>query len=644
MSTQTIARSNSEPSSLQNRRAGKGLLGAVIGAGLVAVLGFAAYKTFLSRAGEAATLYIPSDAGVVVTVDLTPSDRQLETFDKIQKAIHDNGLDLKLDGMLKRFMDKDPLGAELRPFFRRNYAIAIWPDKDAEAATVSLFAVEDPASVQAVLGKHVKPDGDGIFALKSPANTYAAVMEDYLVAGNSKQAIQRVQAVHADKGSSVASLPAFLEARQALPKDANVMVFVSPKEISKMASNAEMFAAPMSSIKGADWMAYGVTIEPDGIAVDYQCPFDPKAMGGLSALANSAPFDLKVLDALPDGAYGLMGVSQTSGYWELAAESAKSQGKDLAKTFEEGVKSFEKTSGLSVRDDIVPGLKGDQVIAVYPGKTGEGADLDLVLVATTANGATPAALAARLRALAERESQKSNKPMTFSSSQVGDVTIWEIDPKSRDEMVRGLNSGFGFPPAMSSGAAVGSDMPAGPDSGPPMIQSRPFPSDSSGMEGMADAKGKDPAKSYADKSILIGEFADKVVVCTSRAIMMQMVAGKFEHGSLGQSESFLKMRDRIIEGSQSVFMVDTKRIIDAVRPLVKETMSGGPVKADDVLSLFGSGTSGMVGSGIYDGKVCKGRFFMPLDWVSLCNLVGQGMKGLDKEMEEPHFNPEPATR
>lgn len=624
MLTQTIANSKSERANQPNRRAGKGMLGAVITAGLLAVLGFAAYKTFMNRAGEAATLYIPSDAGVVVTVDLTPSDRQLETFDKIQKAIHDNGLDLKLDGMLKRFMDKDPLGAELRPFFRRNYAIAIWPSKDAEAATVSLFAVDDAKSVQAVLGKHVQPDGDGIFALKSPANMYATVMDDYLVAGNSKQAIQRVQAVHADKGSSVASLPAFVDARQALPKDANVMVFVSPKEISKMAGNAEMFAVNVNTIKGTEWMAYGLTIEPDGLAVDYHCPLDPKAAPGLAGLSNSSPFDLKVLDALPEGAYGLIGVSQSSGYWSLATESARSQGKELARQFDEGVRSFEKSSGLSVQNDIVPALKGDQVIAVYPGKTGEGADLDLVLVATNANGATPAALSAKLRAMVERESQKGSRPITFKSSQVSDVTLWEIDSKSRDEMLRGIYGGSGFAPPLSSPSPMSTD--------PSTDSVNPgFSPPTSG--GMTELKGKDPVKTYSDKSIMVAEFPDKVVVCTSRAMLMQMVAGKFEGKSLAQSEAFLKMRDRIIEGAQSVFMVDTKRIIDALRPFVKENLSGAPVKADDVLNLFGSGTSGMVGSGIFDGKVGKGRFFMPLDWVSLCNLVGQGMKGLDKELE-----------
>lgn len=594
----------------RSRRSGKGLIGAVVGVALLAVLGFAAYKILFNRPGEAAAAYLPADAQVVITLDLTPSDRQLETFDKITKALDDQGIADRMDGFLKDMFSKDPLGAEIRPHLKRNFAMAMWPS-GKDSGGVGLLAIDDPGAVRKALDGSSKPSADGIYKFDKAGEMYLSVLDEYLVIGSSAKMIQRVQAVRAGKESAVSGLPAFVEARASLPKDANLMVFLSTKVFEEMSKETGMMFMGGNPFRGSDWMAYSATVEPDGLAFDYHFPFDAKKVPALAGLSKMAPFSMDTLKGLPEGAYGLMGISQSGLYYDWITEAATSAPGAKA-DFDKAVAEFEKQFGISVLDDIVPALKGEQVLACYPGPTGEGLDLDVALVATNANGATPAALAEKVRASIERESAKSNQPVKFTETKIGDVTVWEIDAKAREEMVNGIYGGMSPMP-----------MPTEPSGmSPNMMQEMP----PSGMT----PENKEPAvvAKYKDKTALYAVFPDKVVVTSSHALLNKMIAVQQGGRSLADVPAYKNMQALVLDGSQSVVMVDVRQIMEKVKASTEEGMKGAPVTGDDFVKLFGDGKVGMVASGAYDGKVTRGRLFFPLDWEQLVRMIGKGMKGM----------------
>jgi hypothetical protein len=595
----------------RSRKSGKGLLGAVVGVALLAVLGFAAYKILFNRPGEAAAMYIPADAGLVVTMDFAPSDRQAETFNKITQALDDQGIAEKLDTFLKTAFEKDPVGAELRPHLKRSFAVATW-SVGGKDTTVALLAIDDAGAVRKVIEKTSKADSDGIYTLKALQKSSAAIIDSYLVMGNSADAIRRIQAVRNGKESSVASLPTFVEARSSLPKDANMMVFLSPTYLKELGKSPLLSGA--QPFKGTEWLAYSTTVEPDGLAFDYFCPFDAKAVPGLAALSKSAPFSTDALKGLPQGAYGFIGISQAAVYWDWAHEAASSS-KEVQTGFEQGIVEFEKQSGLSIQRDILPAFKGEQVLAVYPGPTGKGLDLDVVVLATNANGATPAALAEKLRAVVERESAKKGEAVKFTESKIGEITVWEIDKGSREKMV-GEMFGAMNPPSRGmpdfQSPVIEVDASGVPKASPPNPSGIPKPA---------------PPQEFKDKTVLCAAFPDKFVVTSSRALLNQMISGSQGGKSLADSPAFENLKGRVLDGSQSLMFVDLRKIMDTLRPTLEENMKGSPVKPDDLLNLFGDGKVGLVGSSVYDGKVTKGRLFLPLDWEHAIRMIGAGIKG-----------------
>jgi hypothetical protein len=71
---------------LQRVRFG-GIKIALLGLVGAAALGYAGYRIFFARTGEAAVALIPADAQFVMTVDTHPSEGQLAAFNKLSSAL-----------------------------------------------------------------------------------------------------------------------------------------------------------------------------------------------------------------------------------------------------------------------------------------------------------------------------------------------------------------------------------------------------------------------------------------------------------------------------------------------------------------------------------------------------------------------------
>lgn len=556
-----------------------------LGAGKVAVLGsvvalgalaFGAYKLFFQRPGEAAIQLIPADAQFVVTLDTNPSEMQVATFDRIYAALKREGIAEKVDEGLTDLFSKSPVGKEIRPLVATSFAMAQFK-ADGQQGFAMLTALKDSGKVADILAKNGSKVGDRPPMYKvEEGNAYCSVIGDYLAVSDHQELITRVASLQ-DRTGSVADLPEYQTARAALPRDANLMVFISPQGLAEMQKSVAN-----KSFSGASWFALGATVRDDGILFDYRSPLDSKATAALKAMAQTAALDPKLLSRYPAGAYGLLAYSQPARAWAALTGEAR-QNKDASKELDKGVSEFEKETGLSVQDDIVPAFNGDVSGAVYPGPSGKAEDLDFVVMVSDANGATPARLAAKVRALVEKKAAESKETFKFVETKIGEATLWEIDEATR---------------------------------------ARLFDSASKGQSSGPVLKGK---------TLIMAQVGGNIFVTSSRALVNQSLELARGGGqSLASDPAFAGMTTRVVEGSQANLMISLRRILDVMRPQIEESMKGGPVNADDVVSLFGDLGTGLVGSAKFDGDVMVGSLFLPLDYDRAITLIGKSMRNESK--------------
>src|SRR4051812_36628031 len=83
----------------------RGLTGVVLCGSLAAAL---AFRSFFARPGEGALRYIPKDATIFGTMDLSPSPAQSLVFKKIDDALSRNGLADKIQGSLVDLLPDSP--------------------------------------------------------------------------------------------------------------------------------------------------------------------------------------------------------------------------------------------------------------------------------------------------------------------------------------------------------------------------------------------------------------------------------------------------------------------------------------------------------------------------------------------------------
>lgn len=650
--------------------------------------GLVAYRHFFNRAGEAAIQLIPADAMMVLTVDANPSPQQTITFKRIEDALKREQADVQFDKAITSVLQNSPVGKEIRPYLRRNMALALLK-ANGQGTTgtpdaVVLLAVTEPGHVKEILAKYGRQntqDGVEYYQLQQQ-NTDAAVIGDYLALSDKPAVLARVESVRSGATESVAHLPEYQQARTALPSDANLMVFVSPRALAEAQERGKA-AGIANPWQNTRWMAFGMTVRERGLDAVWQMPMDAQAVPGAQNLSSVAPLNDETFKRLPAGAYGLMAFSQPGKYWNWIEDSTKNDPK-ASQSLNDGVAAFEKETQMSVPRDIVPGLQGHLVLAVYPDATSPQAGVDGLMVLDDANGADASALADKIRNYVERASAKDGKGVRFVSEQRNGATIWALDDSTQDRMARSLGDA-----ASSAGSLFGGGPGAGASSfsPPPSGNLSLNGSDGSRMDlkgnGLSmrgadgsrvdlngsnfSAYGKDgsrvgmngnrvtfqgnggsvafnnaqggtavsapptpPASPLTNalrkKTVVYAQVGHTVLMASSRAMLDQALAvytsGK---GTLADDPAYAQMHALLQPGSQSALMVNLPGIMEALRPSLVKWManSHSGITPEDVTQMFGAiRTTGIVGSSSYDGKVMSGRFFLPLDYERLIHVFG----------------------
>ncbi|HVL38217.1 MAG TPA: DUF3352 domain-containing protein [Fimbriimonadaceae bacterium] len=626
---------------------GKSILAVLAAVSLLGVAGFAAYKYLFSRPGEAAVSLIPSDVDMVITIDTNPSQRQLATFTRIGQALKEEGLLDKLDKTLDEMLDGAPVAAEIRPHVSHSYAMAFWmPEGDMgqEPEVVVLMATSNAGAVQQSLAKHgKKADSFGVEAYQfADGNASAAVIDDYLAIAPKPEHFARIKAVKDGSSQSLASQAEYRAARSSLAEDSNFMLFMSPKIIQKL---DKMSDGALGMYSSAKWLSFGLAVGDKGLEMSYRCPYDSDRMPILKTLAGIKPVSEDVLKKLPDGAYGVMAYSEAGKYWQFFKDAMVSE-QEAAKAFEEGIAEFEKETGLSVEKDVVPAFNGNLVAAVYPATDNPTKSVDIVLMFDDANGANPAALAAKLRALAEQKSAEEGEGVHFVMNERDGAKVYLLDPKSEKS----------FQEAMSEGLAATSPAPDVSGSGQfdyeafKREQLKEIDNDPSltpeqkkelkkamGLEGsVAPMPQPTPENEFLQgKTFAHAEVGNALVIASSQGILNRTLDAMRGGGkSLAADPSFIGMAQDMDKRAQSYLLVDIHRILTTIKPLIEEGMKDAPFTADDIIGIFGEAGRGLVATGRYDGDVAEGEFFLPLDYVKVIKLIGAGAREFDKSMNE----------
>lgn len=563
---------------------------------MLSVLGFTVYKIFFDRPGEAAITLIPADADIVITLDTNPSARQVATFARIARELEEQGILDKVDQFLTIFVDQNPVIRQIRPNVAKSLAMAAWMppggfDKGGEPDAAVFVALTSTGPVRDALDRSLPRDNSRGFAIyKLDEKGAAAIIGNYLVFAPSGAILARINAVSTGL-PSVANLPEYKEARSSVAEDANLMVFLSPDAVAAMnkASRAGQFSQ-------AKWLALGAAVRDGGIELTYRSPTPQSSLPALRQIAAIPPLDPNILRRLPDGAFGLVAYSQIDKFWNLLKEGV-AEDPVARKDMERGLADFERKSGISVPRDIVPAFAGNMILAIYPDNSLGVQSADGVLMLDDSNGANPAKLAEKLRALIEREAAKQKQPARFISSQVEGATVWRLDPASQAQFTKGLRS----------------SSPDGEGVAPPAMR---------------------------DKTPIYATIGNSVILASSEAMLGKALNAYRGNGrSLLDDAAFATMQGKVGDRAQALVMVSLRRIMEAIRPSIEE--SGSPVNVDDLVNLFGGPDTGLVGTSWYDGNLMGGEMFVPLDWVRLVRIVGAGMR---KDASGPPMGSERAVR
>lgn len=557
------------------------LLG-VVGA---AAIGYAGYRMFFARTGEAAIGLIPADATCIVTLDAHPSEGQIGAFTKLSNALKREGLDKDLEEGASGIIGKAGLGTSVRQYLTGNLACAFWmPETTPNGGSAKphgavLFSITNPSAVSGIISSGTRVEGASVPTFKfNEMGMVTAVVGDYLVVSSDGETVSRIEATR--KGAdSIAGLSEYKAAREALPADANMMVFVSPKAVSQLQKMGGQ-NAPNTTM----WMSFGASLRDAGLQFDFRGPVDTKMFPGMAALANAAPLDKGLLRKLPADAYGVVAYANLDKYYSTIETSAK-QMPNGQKSFEEGKAQFEKQSGISVENDILPAFKGDAVLAVYPDASNSLKSVDGLVLIDNANGGNPAALADKVRLLIEKksaeEAAKSGHPAVhFTETKSGNTTIWALDEASAAEMQKSMGS-------------------------------------------HKEVNGQiviDPA--FANKNLSFAVNNGTLVVASSTAMMTKAMLVFNGDRSLADDPAFADMASRVQDNAQGMIMVSISRIIERFRPNIEDSMKNQKDFAfDDFLNLFGGPNSGLVGYGRVDGKASTATLFVPLDYDRMAKMI-----------------------
>ncbi len=543
------------------------MAGTAVFAGLA---GIYAFKVTFARTGEAALRLVPADAEVVGSIDLVPSPAQALAFKRIDDALARNGMDqFPQKGMLST-LDRSPAVEQLNGFTSRDAAFALLPTRDQKPETgfALIWALSDGRKAEQILsstGYKRFWKGAQYYVLPKGEMGYM-VVDDLLVISAQPWALREVSQVATGNAPSILTDKEFVRARTQLAEDANVMVLASP---------AVTQTGPGGRRIATNWVAGGLAIRDGGIEMNAFAPLDPEAYPVLKRFGSSAPLRPDLLQAIPQGAYGMTAVSQPSNFIRTFEEESGD-----SKAVDEARKGAREGLGVDLDTDITPALDGDAIIAAYPCEGQEAGGIDFLAVLDDSNGADPAGVARKVQEYINKKIGSDGKYQKLYEGSA-DGNRFLLAPDIAKDMQGSIGKGMEHTPAHR-------DM---------LI------------------KDKTMAWAYAGHA---------VIVASSESLLDRAVAAYQTHsGGLDSDARLLAAAPR--NGAQQLLAVSVSRVAQGIENTI-DTSSMAKKDVDTLEGVLGAFKALAqpldIQSTMGPQGLAQGSLFVPLDYDKLIDLAG----------------------
>jgi len=388
------------------------------------------FRYTFPRQGEAALRFIPADAYGFAVFDLQPSWRQLSAFSKVNGAM--DGGDVK-DGV-RTLLGDAPWVKEVAPHLGRSAAAAWIPGRDPSGAPVFLVGLRNPGAVEESLTRLCRRRGSNFELPTNHAPLEGRVIDDLLVMGIDAESVDRVATVQSGKSASIESVAEYRAAREAIDGDANMMLFVSTAGFRQMSKSAG--GSQGEALSAGGFFGFGLAVRDEGLSASCTLPITNPDWRPYKLLAGLQPVRKDLLDRVPSGAYDVFAVSQPATLFE-ATEAALPSTPSTTPAFADMEKELSRETGIGLRDQLLPALKGNAIYASYPsGNAVEG--YDVLMIVDDANGANPEQIAEALTRYLERKLREDGKPgpeRLFDETQRNGVETHLLTPEMRREMI-----------------------------------------------------------------------------------------------------------------------------------------------------------------------------------------------------------------
>lgn len=532
-----------------------------------------AFRVVFARRGEAVLQLVPADALVVGSLDLVPSPEQALTFKQIDDALSRNKIDGKFQNMILDLAAQSKVPNGLAELTTRSFAVAALKSggKGSDPGMVILMPLSDGSTAQAILSKKGYPEfWKGTKFYKLPhAQADMMAIGDTLVISPSPWVMHEVAQVAAGERQPVTSLPEYQIARSHEPGDANLMIFMSPKLIEQFGGTKQT--------RGFEWGGVSATVQDDGIAFSSHSHSDVTLDPTVKTWASLAALRPDLTRVLPDGAYGLIAVSQPGKMFD--ATRAGLDG-DAKKGLSKATHQMADKSGIDADRDLIPGLSGDVVIAAYPSVSPE-AGVDLLAVFDDRNGADPAALADKFQAFIDKQvrSDKDFGPHWLAKLDRPDMDGYRLSDKVEKEIRKSMST---------------------------------------------DGEARDDVL-VQHKTVAWAKVNGAVLVASSMDLLNKAADAYEGKGSTLSMDDMMKTATDTSDGSQMLAAFSLSRIANGV----KNTMVGSKMEGDDrrgfdqAISTF----SGLLRPFAMRGEMSSngdgsGSMFVPLDYGKLIDFIG----------------------
>ena len=357
------------------------------GLAILVVAAVAAAATFLflrtlSHPDEATARFVPSSAAAYVSINLRPGISQLRTARNVMDRLLTDDLLDRRDELLDDLEDETGIHFldDVTPWLGTDLSLILLSFGPDRPEWVILAQVRDRSAAEDFIDDLVDYFEEEFYTefdsggrrdvdlwVADDEDLALGLTDDYLLIGDSEDTIEdMVDNLESPPSRSLLENPAFTEARDSLPPDRFIFLYVQAEEaldlledeIDPYGDEAEAFRQARRNIP--EYVAASVSFIGDGIRFDLVGETPSRAFDFDSDNRLRSP------GALPADTLALLSMVGVDRAWEEARDSLENLDPYAREELEEFLDDFEDETGVDLERDVIDELSGEVALALLP--------------------------------------------------------------------------------------------------------------------------------------------------------------------------------------------------------------------------------------------------------------------------------------